>query len=399
MHSKSKSWFNLPVAVLAIIAVLVATGQISAQEKVGGAGVLFLNISHSARANGMGQCVVNMVNEESVLYNPGSLGLLHLQKIFAITAPAKTKWLPELTDDFNTTTFNASGGVSRHWLSHGANSDLNYAASVAYSRTKLDYGKIYVGAYEGTENLSIEAYDKADMYSAAVGVEYYFRIGIGYTYKKIVSHLTSFSGGHGSSLGGKATAHDIGAILELPIGKILTDKWNGGNSERTFGFELTPSVAYAKLNTGDPFTYPQAAQSDRLPKISRVGLSIYSSLKVREATAISVQFASETEKELYGSDVSVKKWGLEIGLLGIGYVRTGKYNLDNGRMNFDTDGFGLSLNGAILWLENVNLLKLGDGFTGRTVRSFDLSYDYAKYPLLDNMALSGTKFARLRLSF
>jgi len=373
-----------------------------ASESVSDAGVLFLRISHSARANGMGECVVNMVNEESVLYNPGSLGLLHLRKVFAVTAPIKTKWLPELTDDLRLKTFNLSGGLSTQRIGSKPHKKLNFALALAYSTVRLDYGSIVLTGETSSDSIGVvHPYDKADCYTVAGAVEYYVRIGIGYTYKRIHSELGVVGAGQEVGHGdGKGTAHDYGVVVEFPIGELVSSSLQTGDtSKHNLGLALTPSVAFTKANIGSGIKYKDAAQADRLPKVSRLGLSVYSAIKIGKATLGSLLLAVEKEKDLFGDKAEMQKRGLELGIFGMVYLRVGKYDDDAGEVHTNTSGFGVSLGGAIAWLENLEILRLKDDFVGRAVGNLDLTFDYAKYGDDPDHPLSNTKFLGLSFSF
>ena len=77
-------------ASLVLIATLILpvwTPQAHGQEKVGTAGSFLLNLVNSARANGMGACAIDLVSEESGLYNPGRVGLFHLDKTVGVSFP------------------------------------------------------------------------------------------------------------------------------------------------------------------------------------------------------------------------------------------------------------------------------------------------------------------------
>lgn len=376
-----------------------AAGDANEQAKVGV--VPFLGISNSARANGMGECVANMVNEESVIYNPGSLGLMHLGKVFAVTAPFKTKWLPELADDLRLKTFNLSGGVSLQRIGSKVDKRLNFALAAAYSTVRLDYGEIGIVDETNADVTGyVYPYDVAKCYSVAVAVEYYVRIGIGYTYKRIYSELGVVGAGRAVISDGRATAHDYGVVVEFPIGELIGRRLQTEEtSKRTLGFALTPSVAYTKANIGNPIEYRDAAQADRLPKASRLGSSVYSAIKIGKATLGSLLLATEKEKDLFGDNAEIHKRGLELGILGTVFLRAGKCDDDAGGVHTNTSGFGVSLRGAIAWLESLEVLRLKNDFVGRAISNLDLTFDYAKYGDDPEQPLSNTKFLGLRLSF
>ena len=102
------------------------------ESSITSAGVSFLTIVDSPRGNGMGGCVVNLVDEQSALYNPGALGLFHLDRTLAISVPYKNKWLPDLADDMYIRTQGLSGGLSYDLLQPDNSSVLNLSLGLAY---------------------------------------------------------------------------------------------------------------------------------------------------------------------------------------------------------------------------------------------------------------------------
>ena len=104
----------------------------------------FLVITNSPRAAGMGGCIVNMVGDQSALYNPGALGIYHLDKNIAISAPFKTEWLPKLSDgELKLKTYNLSAGVSLNQIMPDPLREFNLGVGVAWSRIEMDYSDFF----------------------------------------------------------------------------------------------------------------------------------------------------------------------------------------------------------------------------------------------------------------
>jgi hypothetical protein len=231
-------------------------------------------------------------------------------------------------------------------------------------------------------------------------MEYYVRIGVGYTYKRVTSRLFSHRGSVETVVvDGKATAHDFGVAAELPIGELISSGVQANQtSKRNLGFALTPSLAMTIVNMGDDIRYKDVAQTDNLPKARRLGMSVYSAIKIGKATLGSLLLAVEEEKDLFGDKNKMQKRGVELGILGMVCLRAGKYDDDAGEIHINTYGAGFSLGGAIALLEGLEVLRLKDNFLGRTISNLDLTFDYARYDDDPNQALSNTEFIGIRLS-
>jgi len=240
------------------------------------AAVLSLTNINSPRANGMGGCVANLVDEQSGYYNPGALGLFHLKRIAAFSAPNNTRWLPELSDDFRLKTWSASLGGSYQLLTRSTGKRFNISLGLAYSRMKMEWGT-FSRTFETPEPIgTIETYDKVNTYSLGVAVEYYARLGVGYSIKKIHSQFSVPGAGTETGVGTtEGDAHDYGIILQLPIHSFFKEGMVvGRDSEVRWNLEFTPSIAYVKSNIGEDIYYIDLYQADPLPKTSRTGISL-----------------------------------------------------------------------------------------------------------------------------
>jgi hypothetical protein len=97
-----------------------------------------------------------------------------------------------------------------------------------------------------------------------------------------------------------------------------------------------------------------------------------------------------------GKSFKVKKNGYEFGLLGVFYVRGGRFKDDPPDRNVKTSGFGISLNGLISWLFTLDKIHIKNEWLENVVKSLDVSYDQAKYT---GDVLSNIKFAKWGFSF
>jgi len=381
------------VFILCVMANMTGFDRAHSEESdISNAAVLFLLVTNSPRANAMGGCIVNLVDEQAALHNPGALGLFHLNKTIGVSFPNNTKWLPELADDLRLKTWGISVGVSERQVRPSHKRRLNWSIALAYSRTKMDYGRFAITEPNSPEVLGyFDSWDKADYYSIGIGIEYFLRLGVGYTHKKIESHLADFGSGSESGAGSASgTAHDFGIIAELPFSELVPHKIYLRESDKYFfHYDLTPSFAYVQANIGDDIAYIDASQADPLPQISRTGVSLYTAINLSNSVLSSWRFVLETERYLYSRPDKMTNTGYEIGFFGTIYYRAGTYR------EVDTYGLGFRLQGVISWLDTFGKLGSENRFLSQLVRNLDLSYDFAKY---DGSALSDKKFFKLSLS-
>ena len=383
------------VLVLCVLVVAGVSQQGMCQSE---SAVLFLKITSSPRANAMGGCVVNMVDAHSARYNPGALGLFHMDKSFSMTYPSKTKWLPEVDDNLRFKTWGLSAGVSRLLIKPEA-TGLNFGIGVAYSKTTMDYGMAYIIDHTGTDTLgTFHSWDDAEMYSAGLGwdiVKHFLRVGVGYTHKRIESRLTP-------DVTAEAKADDWGFLIQSSPMTFLPHKVYLRGSDKYYAhFELMTSYAYVESNIGSDISYIDAALADPLPKSSRSGLLLHMAVNINEAQLVSWVLTHEVETDLVSDDFKIFKTGYEYGLFGTVFFRTGWATDREGSYNVDTWGIGVSLSGLISWLTTLEKLDMKSPFWRRVRDNINISYDYSKYSAYqdEDNPVAGTKFLRLSLSF
>jgi hypothetical protein len=367
------------------------------------AAFLFLKIISSPRANSMGGSSINLVDEHAALYNPGAIGLFHLDKVLSVTIPSKTDWLPTLAFNLKLETFGASGGISLATLGHKENRPFNLSLGIAYHRHRLDYG-----GFAQIDTISSEiidyfnVYDEASYYSVGLGFQYgkFWRIGAGYSYKKIESHLGPSSD---PTYHAEASAYDLGFITEFALAALVPHEISLKNSSKyKMNFQITPSAAFVMANRGDDARYglDDSTTPDPLPKTDKTGLGLFLAANVNDAALFSCRLLTETEKDVYDNNHPTHRSGCEFALFESFFYRLGKFN---NRLIDDCDvhtwGAGFSLGGVISWLDNLGYLNIDNGLTGRLIRSLDIRIDYAKYePGLTTMPIWRTTFFKASLS-
>lgn len=365
----------------------------------------FQIIINSPRAAGMGGCAVNMVGDQSALYNPGALGIYHLDKNISFSMPFTTDWLPDIFDT-KLKTYNVSMGVSMNQMKPDPEREFDLAAGVSWSRVEMDYGDIIITDVTPDTLGSYSTANQANLYTFSVAADYYMRVGIGYTMKKIKSKLDyRLIGEPVYKWEADVNAHDIGFYAELPLARFINPipDLRGGGEKLRF-YEVTPSIAYVKSNSGDDITYDYRPEDEQVypsPETTRLGFSLYGAAKIGSATLASINICRESETYNFQDDEKFNKWGLELSVLDIAFIRYGGMKDDplkeSGR-NLNSYGIGISLHGAVTWLIRWDKLHLGNNVLGYLLKNVDLRIDYAEYTGSVTQALDGISFFKVSLS-
>lgn len=385
---------GLFVSSLSFAQPLQRQGNDIAGDRTYQTAVPFLRIVNSARAVGMGGAVVTQVDGESGLYNPGALGVFQLDSRGAVNLPIATTWLPKLPSKREVSTFAASAGQAFVVADESAGVAPRVAVALGYSCLKLDYPDTPRG-YPGTAlaALRTDLEDKADLITVAVAFDYFARIGIGYTHKRIRSTLSEFGGT------AKGNGYDLGALLQVPILEVA-----GIGSERAQGrgsitwFEFTPAFAYVEANRGEPLGYPDAVNSDVFPRFNRTGIALRMAANRGSAEYATLVAAHEVEIDKAGNWPDIKNSGLELGLMGALFIRAGNHDDRGGEIDISTMGFGVRASGLIRWLVETGKLKASSPWKRRFLNRVDLVFDMGWYDHNNDAAISDTKFYRLAVT-
>jgi hypothetical protein len=264
--------------------------------------VPFLLIPASPEGNGMGGIVGSTISENpmATVANPGQLGMISLDHYFiGGFYPSSTTWFPgsQVSDlRYTTTAFNA--GLN---LSSLTSLPFELSIGFGYSHVGFDLGTFVATNGTGGQLSSFNAEDNSNNWSVGIGIDYFIKMGIGYTNKNVASNLAPFNvQGQGRQGVASVTTYDIGLIAQVPVAKIL-DQLSGnpitffGSAEPVFDI----SFGYARRNLGNAFvTYIDAANSDPLPRNAMVGLSYKVGFTLPRTTAweiFSFTLARESE--------------------------------------------------------------------------------------------------------
>ena len=382
---------------MAVLFLVFVTGLLTSPQAGAQVTALdFLRLVNSARANGMGGCVVTLVSEESAYYNPGSVGLFHLDKVVSFVGPHRTKWFPELADDLRLTSWSASvGGSSRMFRKPGQGRD-NLSVGVAFSRTRMSYGTYTQLDEIGNIVGEYEPFDAANCLAIGFGWERTVRIGLGYAIKLLHSDLGHPQVGRSAD----AVAHQFGVLVEVPMYDLVKqDSSNESLASDEAQIRVTPTIAYVLDNVGNGITYREATRTYKLPKMSRLGVSIRGALASYRKEYCSLRGSVQIEKPYVGEHHRLANLGLEAGALKSFFVRIGSTEVEGAKDNLFTWGLGFHLGGLFDWCGVRRCGEDGHGFRAYLARHFDLAVDYAKWSKVEDNQWSNTWFYAVSLSF
>lgn len=326
---------------------------------------------------------VVLVDGQSALYNPGALGVYHLDRYLSVSAPSNTRWLPALADDLRMKTSSFSGGISTRSLNRSG-SKINLGLSFAYSRQRLDLGEqLGIGESPADTTGLFGSHETANYYTGSLGLDYHgIRLGVGVTRKEIFSQLATT--GPSSEIGqttAEASATDWGMLLELPIIDMINGFDNDNTNRAEWTNTYTLSIAYLNANSAsEKLTYIDASQADPLPHLSRLGLSLYAAHRYNGAVAFSGRLVAHQERSLIGGSNNSYPhgFGLEIGIYDVMYTRLGRYIDSEGDIHLTSWGIGFSTAGIGAWLIATNESGLSP-MLRFLAKHVELSIDFAMY--------------------
>lgn len=383
---------------------------------------LFLLISPSPRANGLGQTFLSLPETDAMIafYNPASLGIFALgNRVSLGFYPNRVSWLPGLTDElfYDCKAANASFRLTR-----------NLRAGIGYHRIYLDLGKVVGTDQSGQLIGPFRSWEKADAFSAGIGLDQRIKAGIGLTIKFINNKLgESDVDGDRKSIGADGTAYDFGAMVQLP----LLELWNMSSAIwRSENHKLYPffstTLAYTIKNIGDEISYSEPSQADPLPRTARIGYSFDLGMTLRQRgmawKLAAFTWAIEAEDllikqrrppdytiryqiglgdihffhDLFGgknpSIVQMRGW--EINCLEVIYLQHGRYENPDGLIDYKTKGVGIGLAG---WLKLMSQFFPANRTIKFVTDHFDLQYQWSEFIIAEDHPLAGTKFRGVNL--
>jgi hypothetical protein len=426
MKTAKKTRLSPPVLVLSVFAFIVWCG--SAAYAQGESALPFVLFGSSADANGMGDVAgsVPSLTATAPLANPGQLGLLSLENVFSgAVYPEKTQWNPAFyrpNPSYTATAFNL-GYNFKDLLSL----PIPVSIGVGYSRAVFRYGTfVFTSPSNPAGEQSFDPEETSTQFTIGLGLDYLVHVGVGVGFKSIESRLGLVSGASGVQEAiAKVPARDFGLIVVAPVTDIVSTL---ADTKLDLLPRIEPlldlSFGYVHGNHGGEVRYTDAGQPDPLPRKATLGagVEIGFAAKIRESRwrIATIMLSHEAEDILIirandgtfsyqdglgdikfmenviqgkmNPKATVRKgWQLQVGE--IVFVRGG-HVAGPGRV-YETDGFGVSINGIFRFLEFA-LPELSGGWIGFAGEHFDFQYNTSRYEGMTSFN-AGTTFKQLNL--
>jgi hypothetical protein len=411
-----------------LLILLTAVSQVNAVSE---AAVLFLLIQPSVRANGMGTTSVatSQHSPQSVSFNPAHVGFATFERSVNLEFyPSKTNWLPQF--NIEDLTYDAKVAIVGYDL-RGIHHKLPISIGIAYTKVNINLGQQTIVGETGPEPIAtFNSSENAEVWSVGVAIDYYIKAGIGLNFKNIESNLSPIGAGGEIGTGtATASAHDFGILVQLPILEIFSKLTENTKNPYTIGNDLQPFVVpafgFSKSNIGDEISYIDAAQADPLPRVARMGASLTAGMSYRTANTnmrlVSFEWSSEAEDFLVRRDDSgqityeggvgkidfienvlksnanldvINRRGWELSILNIISIRQGRYKDPEGKVFYDTSGFGISPTNLIRLTGLLKAELLDNSVVNFITNHVDIQYDHSSLDAqrgqpLDNTAFNG----------
>lgn len=418
---KSLTLFKSPFVIF--LFVLLFTASLSTTVyAVSEAAVLFLIISTSSVANGMGETYGNISSTDPMasIFNPAYLGFFSKNHNFGFSH-SKANWLPQLANDLYYKCFSLNFGYSIK--------NTPITLGIGYHHVYLDLGKQALTNEFGDKIRTFESHEKADVISFSALLDYYIQASVGFNYKFIESNLAPFRADSGmGDFKASANAYDFGIALKFPVFDILSKI----TDRQIYALPhvapfLEPGLSYSVTNIGDEITYTDETQADPLPRMVYTGINIAAGLKytntnhpfdilsfrwAQEANDLLVERAGENIKYSSGfKDIDfienvllgksnakiITNNGWELGFAEIFYWRKGDYQDFEGKVKFDTDGWGINFMQPIRLLLDFTNFKIENGIFRAIIENLDIEFHRSKFSAPDGHPLDNTEFNGLSL--
>ncbi len=415
----------LVVTGIAVFSLCLPTSGFAQGETA----VPFLIFSASPDGNGMGGISGSRVSDDAMasIANPGQLGLQSLHQFMSsgFFLPT-TDWSPAL--GVNKITYSATAVNVGLNLQRVVAIPLPVSFGFGYSYINHDLGDYYIYNGLGQPQAMFTANEHSSDYTLGIGLDYYIKLGLGYTTKSVVSSLVPYSiQGTGRQGVADFSTYDVGLITQIPVIDI---------AYRAFGPlpRLLPKVdplldltlGYSRNNLGNTrVVYIDASQADPLPRTVTAGLNVklgfVSHVLESDWELISFMIGREAEDLLvrrypaptdslgneigpappwqylngtgdirffdnlvlgeWGGNIELRK-GWQLNIAELFYLRGGSY-LGMGGQDYTTTGFSFRLGGILKFLEWFSPPVASNRFVGFVAQHFDIQYNWSEYRAAD----------------
>ncbi len=334
--------------------VLAGAEASRGQTKVGDAASLVVSVSPSVRANGMGQVGTALITAGSYLLNPATVGLQgdrgHLSFAFY---PTELDWNRGLLLGYSQTFLLTSASYRLR------NSPFRLGA--AFYRTRLQSPVMREIAYFPDPGRTFRYKEIVSDGMIGAAYEGYVDLGAGIAVKRLT--LKQLDWEQSSDL------VDFGFVLAVPVADYLPEDLVPSH----YSIVLTPSLGVSWNNYGSP--------RYRKSRARRLGVGLHLGLTYSRIFAdwevISVTGGIDGEKLVELDSAAYMRYGTEVGLLELGYLRLGRTDPDD----MGTVGFTVSSRGLLKGM--VALLTADDpdraGVVRHVASHLSVDYSYAHY--------------------
>ena len=406
--------------------------------------VPFLIFSASPEGNGMGGINGSVLTDDAMagIANPAQLGLQSLHQFFSTGFfLSSTDWLPGLQQDkltYTATAFNVGLNLQRVVAI-----PLPLSLAFGYSHISHDLGDFIISNGSPESLGSYTANEHSTNYTFGIGLDYYIKLGLGYTTKSVKSTLAPFdvqlSGRQGVA---DFSTYDLGLITQIPVIGIVSKVF--GPMPRIVP-DVDPlldlTLDYSRNNQGNSrVAYIDAAQADPLPRAVSAGLNvklgfvshalksdweIVSFMIAREAEDILVrrfpaptdsvgnvigppppwQYVDGTGDIRFFNNLVLGEWGGNVELrkgwqVNVGeffYLRGGSY-LGIGGQDYTTTGFSFRLGGLLKFFEWLSPPIASNQVLDFVVQHIDIQYNHSGYHSVDPMyPVDGTTYSGMNI--
>ncbi|NQT26518.1 hypothetical protein HQ585_14285 [candidate division KSB1 bacterium] len=375
---------------IAVLCLCIGSSVYAVSE----AGALFLLISPSVQAAGMGQTygALAYTDPMAAVFNPAFLGF-YTSQYKAGFASSGGDWLEALVDDMHYSCYSLAYRLPLK------NSPVSIGLGLHH--VFLDLGEQFNTANSPDPLDTFERKDKAYLVSASVFWDSYVQVGVGMNFKYIKSDY--------GEVDASAYAVDFGLALEMPLFKIIS---KGSKNPMRIGSGvspyLVPGLSYSAENIGGKLEYIDPDQADPIPRIAYAGIHLRTGLQVESNNnrfdLISFSWAREATDMLvtrsYDSNTGDTQidyqWGLDdidpfehllmgkgdekvitkkgwmVGIWDVYFARWGHYVDMEGKVRYKTSGWGFNITKTIRLLMSYSGHTLGDDAFGKILQNLDI---------------------------
>jgi len=339
--------------------------------------------SSSVRSNGMGMIGVILTDGQSFTNNPATLGFMgneyfsssiYLKKSRAYEySPVRIfpagSAMSRLDNTIDTPYYNnVNFSINLNKFTNPKNTIIN--VGIGYSRNNLTYGNRdwLLGTDDTRQNEPDVLYvpgkfdDHINIYSIGMSYKTSIDLGIGISYKN-----TNFSLNHTKY---KSDLFDLGLLLHIPLDKLTSAINKNANNK----FESKLILGMSVVNLGNDIKIDTQVLSP--PKYSRFGAGLDLALVKDNYRLFSIYPAIQYDYLFYTDNSHTTRLGLEVGLVELLYLRTGRISYQN------VQDFIFRDDGSAFEYSREPLTTSSDDENSFTTFGFSLSTKGIKYLLL-----------------